>query len=378
MGLFYFYDIGMKGLVVKQMIDRNKKDTSGFRIGTPVGLAIMALIGIGLIIVAYYCFGKDEVAGDIWLEILRFAGETLIGTAVLSAVVEMHSIKKNYENVRDYLLLEEPSFIERYSENEVDKIIDLAIKQKVRLKTKHNLEEDGFNRLVSGNSFLIKPYIDYTAEELGSNGFYCTSHRRQINITPINNEHYNIHITVEVELKNFTSTVVKNTQLYKFYYISQKQIDSFQLCSLEIDREVKKISVIKLNKYSNNKPSTVRHPFNYIVEFEIPFVIQPGGTIHYTLAYEYNNYEQSCFITYSLPYVTKSFNETYSLVGDQADEYQIHASAYTPYKNKINNRSLVQRLNSTTLSINSDNWMVPGSGFVSVVRKKLPEGQNEN
>lgn len=74
-----------------------------------------------------------------------------------------------------------------------------------------------------------------------------------------------------------------------------------------------------------------------------------------------------------MPYITKSFQETYSLIGENAQNYQIHASAYTPYKQQIDSRNLVQRLNEMTLSINSNNWIVPGSGFVAVVRKIIEE-----
>lgn len=353
------------------MKKEKKRDKSGFRIGTTLGLTLMAIIGFILITIGYFCFGKDENVDSIMLEILRFAGETLIGTAVLSAVVEIHSIKSNYEKVRDYLLLEEPSFIERYSEEEVDKIIDLAIKRKIELKSNRCLDLDIFNWIVSGKNFLLEPYIEYTAEQLGNKGFYCKSHRRQINITPISNEHYKIHITVELELSNFTVERVEEEQKYKFYFISQKQIDSFRLGSLVMYGINQPLEKLNLKKYSNEKPSTSRHPFNYFVEFMVPIVIEAGGNTHYILDYEYCNYEQSCYLTYSLPYITKSFQETYSLVGKHSRDYQIHASAYTPYKNQINSRSLVQRMNDTTLFINSDNWMVPGSGFVAVIRKKI-------
>lgn len=360
-----------------RILKKNKQDNEvyGFNIGTKFGLALMAVIGIGLIIIGYFCFGTPEVKSNIKYEMLLFAGETLIGTAVLTAVVEMHSIKKNYEKVRDYLLLEEPSFIERYGEEEVDKILNLAIKQKVKLKSRKELEINSFNWLMSGKNFLLEPYIEYTAEQLGDKGFYCTSHRRQINITPISNVHYKIHVTVELELSSFITECIKDEQIYKFYYISQKQIDSFRLIYLEINGKGESIDNLKLKKYPNTRPSTERHPFNYFVEFAIPIFMNPGEKTHYILDYEYCNYEQSCYITYSLPYITKSFQETYSLVGDHSYEYQIHASAYAPYKNLINSRSLVQRLNETTLSINSDNWMVPGSGFVSVIRKKMKNSE---
>lgn len=359
---------------IKRTLSKRKH---GFIIGTTLGLTIMATIGVGLIIIGYFCFGTAAQKMSIEYEMFLFAGETLIGTAVLTAVVEMHSIKKNYEKVRDYLLLEEPSFIERYGEREIDKILDLAIKQKVKLKSKKELEKNNFDWLMSGKNFLLEPYIEYTAEQLGSKGFYCKSHRRQINITPISNAHYKIHVTVELELSSFITECIEDKQIYKFYYISQKQIDSFRLGYLEINGEEVSINNLGLEKYPNNKPSTERHPFNYFVQFSIPIIMKPGGKIHYILDYEYCNYEQSCYLTYSLPYITKSFQETYSLVGNHSCEYQIHASAYTPYKNLINSRSLVQRLNETTLSINSDNWMVPGSGFVSVIRKKMQDAKEK-
>lgn len=360
-----------KEKLLKTQKGKDENRSSGFNIGTTLGLGLMAVAGGGLIAFAYLCFENNIEAKTVWFEMLRFAGQTLIGTAVLSAVVEMHSIKKNYEKVRDYLLLEEPSFIERYNENEIDKIIDLAIKQKIRLRSHKKLDKENFEWLVAGDKFLLEPYIEYTAEQLGEKGFYCKSHRRQINIEPIEDNHYEIHVTVELELSNFTAEQIEEIQMYKFYYISQKQIDSFKLCSLEIDGVDQPVASLELRRYTNEKPSTSRHPFNYFVEFKIPVTMEAGGKAHYILDYEYSNYEQSCFLTYSLPYITRSFQETYSLVGKEAPEYQIHASAYTPYKNSINSRALVQRLNDTTLSINSDNWMVPGSGFVSVIRKKM-------
>lgn len=346
---------------------KKMRKKSGFRIGTFAGLALLFFIGLGLMIFGYTVCQENSIKEEIFL----FLGETFIGAAILSVIMELHSIQDNYKKVRDYLLLEEPSFIERYNEKEVDRIIELGIKQKIRLRSDKNLDEDIFNRLISGKNFFLEPYIEHTANELGKNGFYCNYHRRQINIKPINNEEYIIRITLEIELRNFTKEKISFEQEYKFYYISQKQIDSFSIKYLEIDQKSNLSAANSLRKYTDDKPSTSRHPFTYIVEFSIPVLIEAKSHTHYILEYEYKNYEQACYITYSLPYITKSFLETYSLIGENSHEYQLHASAYTPYKKEIDNRNLVQRQNNETLSINSNNWIMPGSGFVAIIRKNV-------
>ena len=344
-----------------------KRGKHGFRIGTFSGLFILAIVGIGLIIISYGVVKTEEIPHELCL----FLGETFIGTAVLSVLIEIHSIQDNYQKVRDYLLLEEPSFIERYNEEEVDRIIELGIKQKIRLNSEKNIDKLSLDRLTERKNFLLEPYVVQMSEQLGSEGFYCKYHRRQININPISNEEYKIDITIELELQNITNEMIEYEQKYKFYYISKKQIESFKLNSLEINREDRREVLENIKKYSYDRPSTSRHPFDFLVEFSVPLQIEPKSQVHYVLNYEYYNYEQACYITYSLPFITNSFQETYSLIGENAYDYQLHASAYAPYKHKINNRNLVQRLNDVTLSINSNRWIVPGNGFVAIVRKKV-------
>ncbi len=116
--------------------------------------------------------------------------------------MELHSIQDNYKKVRDYLLLEETSFIENYNEEEVNRIIELGIKQKIRLKSKRKLDNEAFNKLTAQKAFPLQLSIEHTANELGTNGVYCTSHRRQVNITPLNNQENKIKVTLEMELYN--------------------------------------------------------------------------------------------------------------------------------------------------------------------------------
>lgn len=356
-------------------MNRFKKtnDKPGFRINTMVGLIFLFLIGGGLYFVSYKWLGDNTTAREVTI----FGGQTLIGAAVVSLLMEMHSVQDNYQKVRDFLLLEEPSFIERYDMQEVDRIIELAIKQKICLYSKKPFSNKLFAQMIDEQKFFLKSYIEYTASLLGEKGFYCSYHRRQININPKLNDHYNINITVEVELQNLTEVRISESQIYRFYFISEKQVTSFRINSLDIDLEKKDLSKLELNKNKDKNPSTSRHPFNDWVEFKVPFTIEPMGQLHYILNYEYDNFEQSCYITYSLPYITRSFQETYSLIGDNAQQYKIHASAYTPYKKQIDSRNLVQRLNDVTLSVNSNKWIVPGSGFVAVVRRKI-ENAEEN
>lgn len=345
---------------------KNHNEKSGFKIGTKLGLVLLGAIGISLYFISHLLFASDSV----WRDVVTSLGGALIGAACVSIILEIHSIQNNYEKVRDCLLLEEPSFISRYNEEEINSILNLAIKRKIELKSKKQLNSELFNHLLDGSNFFLKSYIEHTASLFSNTGFYCRYHRRQINIEPLADESYKINVTVELELQNFTNESIITEQPYKFYYISQRQIDSFFIKNFDADIECNNIEI---NKKQLVNPKTSRHPFNYCVQFKVPINIEPCGKFHYILEYEYQNYEQSCYITYSLPYITKSFQETYSLIGENAQNYQIHASAYTPYKQQIDSRNLVQRLNEMTLSINSNNWIVPGSGFVAVVRKIIKE-----
>lgn len=342
---------------------------SNFSVKTKIGLGIIVFLGL---IIFYLSYHQYVQSNDILKELLRYGGQTLISAGLVSVILELHTIQNGYIKVRDCLFLEKPSFIERYNENEIDKLIDYAIVRKIQICSNNKNIDENFQQCLIGQDSIIQPFIKYTAQLLGKEGIYCSSHRRQINIDPKHNTEYNINITVEVEFVNFSNQECSFKEEYKFYYISRKQIDSFLLLSLEIDGKNQSLENIKIIRNTDEKKSTSKHPFNYYVSFEIPLTIQANSSVNYTLNYTYSNFEQACYITYSLPHITKSFQETYSLTGECANEYQIHASAYTPYKREIDTRPMVQRRNENTLSINWENWFVPGSGFVAIVRKKIP------
>lgn len=80
-------------------------------------------------------------------------------------------------------------------------------------------------------------------------------------------------MTVELELQNFTNESIITEQPYKFYYISQRQIDSFFIKNFDAD--------IEINKKQLVNPKTSRHPFNYCVQFKVPINIEPCGKFHY-------------------------------------------------------------------------------------------------
>lgn len=117
-------------------------------------------------------------------------------------------MKDYYRKVYDDLLLNDPFFVERYSEKEADGLIDVASKRKLRLNLDRRENPEVFWRLVDRGHFLICPYIEQTVQELGRNRFYCESHRGQINIEPISNTEYQLEITVEMDLKNLTDEVL--------------------------------------------------------------------------------------------------------------------------------------------------------------------------
>lgn len=320
------------GMVGKKKRRGNRKEKSdGFWLSTPEGLLAL---GIGGSLILILGFGIREVY-PLTGEIIVFVGETCLGSALLSVILERHTMNDYYHKVRDDLLLNDPSFVERYTEKEVDDLIEVAFRRKLRLNLGGKENPEVFRWLVDGEHFLIRPYIEQTVLELGRNRFYCESHRRQINI---------------------------------------ESIDSFELCALNIDEQEVDISVCHLDRKKEERPGTDQHPFNYWVMFQVPLTIPPASKMHYTLKYQYKNYEQSCYITYAMPYITKNYQDIYSLVGKHAYEYQIHSLAYTPYEKTLDSRSMVQRLNALTLSVRWDHWTPPGCGMATVVRKIV---QNE-
>lgn len=352
---------------MKKGIHKNNM-LSGFFISTPIGLIILFLFGIVLIFIGQSSYLKET--HSLLKQMVQFFGETFIGAAVLSIIMEIHTIQNVSEQIRDNLLLREPSFIEHYSDEELNKFIQIAIKQKIKLKSNKNINDNLLEKLISEHDFPLMSYIEQTATHIGNLGFYCVYHKRQINISPMLNGQYNINVILEVELQNITEEDIEYNKVHKFFFISQEQIKSFNIKeftnSTNLVTEIPKVKT----KCANQKPSTSQHAFEYYVEFDIPIKIEKKGRIHYILQYEYSNYEQSCYITYALPFVTQAYQETYSLIGEKACDYQLHASAYAPYKKQIERNNLVKRLNEVTLSIDSNKWILPGGGFVAVVRKK--------
>ena len=72
-----------------------------FRVSTKVGLLILGLLGAGFFALSYFIFGEDEP--PIRHEVF-FLGETLISAALISIIMEIHSIQDNYQKVRDFLI----------------------------------------------------------------------------------------------------------------------------------------------------------------------------------------------------------------------------------------------------------------------------------
>ena len=184
----------------------NRREASdGFWLSTPEGLLILGVTGILEII-----FGMAiQEACPFLVEIVVFVGETSLGAALLSVILERHTMNDFYCKVRDDLMLNDTSFVERYTEKEVDGLIEVAFRRKLRLHLGGKENPEVFRRLVDGEHFLIRPYIEQTVLELGKHRFYCESHRRQINVEPISNTEYRIEITVEVELKNLTDEEIR-------------------------------------------------------------------------------------------------------------------------------------------------------------------------
>ena len=163
-----------------------EEDSDGFRLSTPEGLLIFGVAGLLLMFIS---FGFSDDNAFI-RQIIAFIGETCLGAAILSIILERHTMNDYYHKVRDDLLLYDPSFVERYSEKEADDLIEVTFTRKLRLNLDGKENPEVFRRLVDGEHFLIRPYIEQTVQKLGRNRFYCESHRRQINIEPISNTEY--------------------------------------------------------------------------------------------------------------------------------------------------------------------------------------------
>lgn len=312
--------------------------------------------------------------GDKWLSdiqaFIRFFGETFISAGIISLIMSIHTIQETHQKVRDNLLLEDPSFVERYTEEETDKLLNYSVQQKLLLNinTKYNDILDTFAKDLP-EAFL--PIFQYTVERLGECKFYCEKHQRNIKIVPVRSDEYDIEITFDVVLFNLTQDNVTYKQLYRLIYISQKQIDSFELKSLKINGRDESLSSANFQRIVEEQPATQGKPFKYLVSFEIPISISANGQCHYVLEYKYKSFSYGCLITYSLPFVTRQYQEVYSLVGSNAKKYHLQVLAYSPFtRNHLNNQDLVQKDNDQTYSINVNNWSLPGTGFAAVVRKK--------
>lgn len=119
-----------KRIVGKKKCRGNREETSdGFWLSTPEELLAL---GIGGLLVLIFGFGIWEIY-PFFSEITVFVGEMCLGAALLSVILERHTMNDYYHKVRDDLLLKDPSFVERYTEKEVDDLIEVAFRRKLRL-----------------------------------------------------------------------------------------------------------------------------------------------------------------------------------------------------------------------------------------------------
>lgn len=354
----------------------------GFFIGTRGGLFLITALGLLIYLMSYTCdnlllglstaIGIKE--GSTWVSdiqsFIRFLGETFISAGIISLIMTIHTINETHQQVRDNLLLDDPSFIERYSDAEINKLLGYSIRQKLL----HNMGARPNSELavfVEHFPEIFSPIVEYSINRLGGLKFYCKSHYRNIKVTPIRDNEYNIEITFDVLLSNLTKEKISYKYPYRFIYISQQQINSFKVVSLKLNDTDVDPSIVNLQKIVEDQPATQGRPFNHIISFEIPINILADGQCHFILKYEYKNYTYGCLITYSLPFVTQKYQEVYSLVGTNAKKYHLQVVAYSPFtRNHCSNQDLVQKDNEQTYSINASNWGLPGTGFVAVVRKK--------
>lgn len=152
-------------MIRKKKKQKNLEEREGFWIGTPQGLVFLGIIGLAMMILSHKIWGENVIADEITV----FVGETCFGTAILSFFLEHHTMKDYYRKVRDDLLLRNPSFVERYSEAEVDSLLEMAVKRKLLLNLHGKENQEIFNRVVDGEHFLIRPYIAQTAQALEKN-----------------------------------------------------------------------------------------------------------------------------------------------------------------------------------------------------------------
>ncbi len=83
------------------------KTSDGFWLSTPEGLLVL---GIGGSLILILGFGIREAHPFIG-KIVVFVGETCLGAALLSVILERHTMNDYYHKVRDDLLLNDPSFV---------------------------------------------------------------------------------------------------------------------------------------------------------------------------------------------------------------------------------------------------------------------------
>ena len=352
----------------------------GFIIDTKIGLWLITVLGIIL-----YFFTSDTallwvtkfIAIEeipIWIKTVQsfvhFLGETFIGAGIISIIISIHTINETQQKVRDNLLLNDPSFIERYTDEETNKLLRYSIQQKFLLNTDAQ-RDDVLDAFAKDLPEVFFPVFQHTIDQFGKYNFCCERHYRNIRISPIQGNEYDIDITLDMLLYNFSQEDVQYDYWFELKFMSERQTDSFVLESLKINDKDETDSIEDLQKIIEPQPATQSRPFNHFLSFKIPLFIRAKDRCRCVLNYKYKSYYNGCLMTYSLPFAVRQYREVYSLVGPNADGYHLKVLAFSPFtKNHSNNQDLVQKDNNQTYSINVDDWSLPGTGFAAVVRKQ--------
>lgn len=371
------------------------KDTS-FSFSSKFVACTLGIVGIICIVISL-CWDTEAdtisrvlKVGD---ELLSAVGQTLAGSCAISLLLELSTLKSdNAESVKKGCIKVVDTLYGANSGYLTGLSTDINIQSRMQLVASMlNQEPDGYQFDVD---YLKKSALHKFENCIMDSlliGIIADEVERKIHITPISSSAstvYRIKISEYHKLILLNDDACSHLRDHRFRFISKKQNESFHLQKMivngidykdSLDDYVEKSD--SLNKTDVN--AVGNRVFDYLTTVHLPKQPKSLRTLEYKIEYVYENYERGTYLTSSLNYPTYNIKETYSLIGENIDNYIIHGFSHFPYhsnyKKKMNidrKKIYAGRSSSSVIHIEIVNdWQLPGSGSSVVVREKTHESE---
>jgi len=334
---------------------------------TPIVVCIfISIMGILLIVLAYFDFKKPPLWWDAWgANTSNSIGTTLIASSIVSIVLEFSNMKNFVKNVLKNILGDDFP-LEAYSK---DNLEQFQYKLASALCNKENVK-------VSEDNLKNSIYSTYENKLRNSSvDIYYDYHNSKYSIIPDeNNGLFKVKAEVVYNVINKygkDNRIKFKAKTYKISNDGEEKLDDFIVKVLEINDKPVEINEGCI-KREEIPPRDNFNYYNYKIKIDKSLGDKKSNKIKMVFEYNIPIYDNLQSYKVSLP--CKRIEHRFRIYDDctTGAKWRLQATAFAAYYNKQGNddaRFKVEQNENDLVKINFEEWVFPGSGYVVTFSK---------